>query len=395
MDTQQFCNNIYGEIKKPWAFGICRAKYGAKSKKPISALFAHINLDEGYCFFAALMEVFLKNNIIIDEAKKTSDNPEMIVGLNKECIADVIKFFGYTVEQINKEGHKNLQTLTYIYDVIDNSACDDRFEIVALFEDSAPKTLQSSYLKLYLLSQKKVGLKSINLSGIFSILPNVAWDIFGNAYELDWLRENEIRLKFGEQNNYPNIVSVDKFPRFLSHIIPEDNTRILDSAKVRMGAVLAAGTTVMPGAAYINFNSGTTGAVMVEGRISSSVVVGEGSDVGGGASILGVLSGTNGNAVSIGKRCLLGANSVTGIPLGNDCIVDAGLAILEGTKVYISENDIKLLKDLNKDFKFDKEVYKALELANLHGMHFRMNSQTGQITCSFSKRAIKLNSILH
>ena len=192
---------------------------------------------------------------------------------------------------------------------------------------------------------------------------------------------------------YPNIVSVDKFPRYLNHIIPSDNTRILDSAKVRMGAVLAPGTTVMPGASYINFNSGTTGPVMVEGRISSSVSVGDGSDVGGGASILGVLSGTNGNPISVGKRCLLGANSVTGVPLGDDCIIDAGIAILEGTKIYISDKEA--LEKVNPGFKFDKEIYKALELANLNGIHYRQNSQTGQITASISKRAIKLNADLH
>ena len=160
-----------------------------------------------------------------------------------------------------------------------------------------------------------------------------------------------------------------------------------------MGAVLAPGTTIMPGAAYINFNSGTTGAVMVEGRVSSSVIVGDGSDIGGGASILGVLSGTNGNPISIGKRCLLGANSVTGVPLGDDCIVDAGIAILEGTKIFI--NDKEALQKLNPKFNFSQDIYKASQLANLNGIHYRQNSQTGQITANISKRAIKLNADLH
>ena len=162
-----------------------------------------------------------------------------------------------------------------------------------------------------------------------------------------------------------------------------------------MGAAVHPGTVIMPGAAYINFNAGTTGGVMVEGRVSSSVVVGEGSDVGGGASILGVLSGTNGNPVSIGKHCLLGANSVTGVPLGDNCIVDAGIAVLEGTKVYISGSEREKLAKLNPEFKFEAEIYKALELGGLNGLHFRQNSQTGQITASASKRAIKLNEALH
>ena len=182
----------------------------------------------------------------------------------------------------------------------------------------------------------------------------------------------------------------------LSHIIPSDNaTRVLDSAKVRLGAHLAPGTVVMPGASYINFNAGTLGSVMVEGRISSSVRVGAGSDVGGGASILGVLSGTNGNPISVGEKCLLGANSTTGVPLGDGCIVDAGLAILEGTKVFISADNRKKLAQINKNFSFDKEIYKARELSGLNGLHFRQDSQSGQITAALSTRAIKLNENLH
>ncbi|EAL4066076.1 2,3,4,5-tetrahydropyridine-2,6-carboxylate N-succinyltransferase, partial [Campylobacter jejuni] len=194
-------------------------------------------------------------------------------------------------------------------------------------------------------------------------------------------------------NQYPKIDFVDKFPRFLSHIIPEDNTRILESSKVRMGASLAAGTTIMPGASYVNFNAGTTGACMVEGRISSSAIVGEGSDVGGGASILGVLSGTSGNAISVGKACLLGANSVTGIPLGDNCIVDAGIAVLEGTKFLLK--DAEELAKLNPYFNFDKEIYKGLELKGLNGLHFRQDSISGAMIVALNKKAVKLNEALH
>jgi 2,3,4,5-tetrahydropyridine-2-carboxylate N-succinyltransferase len=207
---------------------------------------------------------------------------------------------------------------------------EDNFRIAFIFDDEAPLSVESSYLKLYALSLGKVPLRSLNLTGIFGILENAAWSM-NVPIELEWLKANEIELKL--DGTYPYINYVDKFPQFLQHVIPEDKVRVLDSSKVRMGAKLSEGTVVMPGASYVNFNSGTTGAVMVEGRISSSVVVGEGSDIGGGASILGVLSGTNGNPVAIGKNTLLGANSVTGIPLGDGCIVDAGVAVLEGTKV--------------------------------------------------------------
>ena len=270
---------------------------------------------------------------------------------------------------------------------------EDVFKIAFMFDDAKPKSVEIVYLKLYLLSLGRVPLRSLCLDGAFGVLQNVAWSVDGEPIELDWLRANEIKLKMS--GCYPAILSVDKFPRYLSHVVPADNVRVLDTAKVRMGAHLAGGTTVMPGAAYVNFNAGTTGSVMIEGRVSSSVVVGEGSDVGGGASILGVLSGTNGNAVSIGKNCLLGANSVTGIPLGDKCIVDAGIAILEGTKVYIAAAEREKLARINPNFSFEREIYKGLELANLNGLHFRQNSQNGQITASASKRAIKLNEALH
>jgi 2,3,4,5-tetrahydropyridine-2-carboxylate N-succinyltransferase len=195
---------------------------------------------------------------------------------------------------------------------------------------------------------------------------------------------------------YPEISSVDKFPRFLQHIIPADNTRILESSKVRMGAQLHAGTTVMPGASYINFNAGTTGPVMVEGRISSSAIVGSGSDVGGGASILGVLSGTDGNPISIGENTLLGANSVTGVPLGDGCIVDAGISILEGTKVTISTDEFNKIKEANPSWdSADTDVFKGGALASLNGVHFRQDSVTGQIKAFRSTREVKLNEELH
>ena len=149
----------------------------------------------------------------------------------------------------------------------------------------------------------------------------------------------------------------------------------------------------MPGASYVNFNAGTTGACMVEGRISSSAIVGEGSDVGGGASILGVLSGTSGNAINVGRACLLGANSVTGIPLGDNCIVDAGIAVLEGTKFLLKDSDE--LAKLNPDFDFSKEIYKGIELKGLNGLHFRQDSISGAMIVSLNKKAIKLNEALH
>ncbi|MEE3776978.1 2,3,4,5-tetrahydropyridine-2,6-carboxylate N-succinyltransferase [Campylobacter sp. CX2-4080-23] len=373
--------------KDPMAFAIGRSIKG-KSGKTISVNYAVVNMNENYASAAVLSWAIEKNGIKIDNSTS-----EFVAPISSAIIADALGIFDFLIDECEGDKHKNIQNLLVIDEILNDDEMDNDAEFVVtfLYSDEAPKSVEAVYLKLYLLSLNKAEIRSLNLNGAFGLLPNLAWDSDGNPHELDHLRENEIWLKM--KGWYPNIISVDKFPRYLNHIIPSDNTRILDSSKVRMGAVLAPGTTIMPGASYVNFNSGTTGAVMVEGRISSSVKVGDGSDIGGGASILGVLSGTNGNPISIGKRCLLGANSVTGVPLGDDCIVDAGIAILEGTKVYI--NDKEALKKVNPEFEFDKDIYKALELANLNGIHYRQNSQTGQITANISKRAIKLNSDLH
>ncbi|WP_086227333.1 tetrahydrodipicolinate N-succinyltransferase N-terminal domain-containing protein [Campylobacter devanensis] len=388
-DLKKFTDEIRSQAgyKDPIAFAIGRSIKG-KSAKTISVNYAVVNMNENYGSAAVLSWAIEKNGIKIDNS-----GSEFVAPINSAITADALNIFDFLLDECEGDKHKNVQNLLVIDEILNDGEMENDVEFVVtfLYSDDAPKSVEAVYLKLYLLSLNKAEIRSLNLNGAFGLLPNLAWDSDGNPHELDNLRENEIWLKM--KGWYPNIVSVDKFPRYLNHIIPSDNTRILDSAKVRMGAVLAPGTTVMPGASYINFNSGTTGSVMVEGRISSSVSVGDGSDVGGGASILGVLSGTNGNPISVGKRCLLGANSVTGVPLGDDCIIDAGIAILEGTKIYISDKEA--LEKVNPGFKFDKEIYKALELANLNGIHYRQNSQTGQITASISKRAIKLNADLH
>ncbi|MBE6429616.1 MULTISPECIES: tetrahydrodipicolinate N-succinyltransferase N-terminal domain-containing protein [Campylobacter] len=388
-DLKKFTDEIRSQAgyKDPIAFAIGRSIKG-KSAKTISVNYAVVNMNENYGSAAVLSWAIEKNGIKIDNS-----GSEFVAPINSAITADALNVFDFLLDECEGDKHKNVQNLLVIDEILNDGEMENDVEFIVtfLYSDDAPKSVEAVYLKLYLLSLNKAEIRSLNLNGAFGLLPNLAWDSDGNPHELDHLRENEIWLKM--KGWYPNIVSVDKFPRYLNHIIPSDNTRILDSAKVRMGAVLAPGTTVMPGASYINFNSGTTGPVMVEGRISSSVSVGDGSDVGGGASILGVLSGTNGNPISIGKRCLLGANSVTGVPLGDDCIIDAGIAILEGTKIYISDKEA--LEKVNPGFKFDKEIYKALELANLNGIHYRQNSQTGQITASISKRAIKLNADLH
>ena len=375
--------------KKPLAFGVARVDYGQVNKdKVLQAVYPLVNWNENFGSGAVIIRALVENGIAVD-----FNESEVVATLNAQIVNDILEMFNPFIEEAkaNKQSHKNIQVFLTLQKLFEEHDYDN-YKVCILFADEAPKSVESVYLKLYALSLGKVALRSINLNGAFGVLPNVAWS--GNIpIELDYLRANEIELKLRDE--YPEIDYVDKFPRFLQHIIPADNTRILDSAKVRFGAQLAAGTTVMPGASYINFNAGTEGAVMVEGRISSSAVVKKGADVGGGASILGVLSGTNGNPITIGENTLLGANSVTGIPLGDGCIVDAGIAVLEGTKIYISDEQKAKIKEVNPDFDDSKEVYKGLDLAGLNGIHYRFDTTKGKMIAFRSVREVKLNEELH
>jgi len=382
--VEQIQNSAY--YRQPLGFGIARVDLGQKSGKVLQATFAFINWQENYGSAAIFQKALQESGHIIP-----LDESEAVFEVSKNFVAEAYGYCSVWEDEAVGDAHKNVQLIKYLRDLPDEELAN--YRVVFLFEDAAPKSVEAVYLKLYALSTGKAALRSLNLDGTFGVLPNVAWE-GRKPYELEWLRENELRLKM--EGNYPNVDAVDKFPRYLQHIIPADNTRILDAAKVRMGAQLAAGTTVMPGASYVNFNAGTLGPAMVEGRISSSAVVGKGTDIGGGASILGVLSGTSGNPITIGENCLLGANSVTGIPLGDGCIVDAGIAVLEGTKFFIAPEEFKKIKEANPDWKAEyKELFKGIELAGLSGVHFRQDSTSGQMKAFRSCKEVKLNEELH
>jgi 2,3,4,5-tetrahydropyridine-2-carboxylate N-succinyltransferase len=372
--------------REPVAFGIARVDRGQKNAdKVLQANYAIVNWKENYGSAAIFIKALQESRVAVDFS-----GSEFVATLSDEFVANAMAAFAPYLAEAVGDAHRNVQVVKTL------SAMEDigkDFRITFLFEDAAPKSVEAVYLKLYALSLGKAPLRGVNLNGAFGVLSNVAW-VGNKPYELEYLRENEIELKL--KGTFPNIDSVDKFPRYLQHVIPADNTRILDSSKVRMGAQLAPGTTVMPGASYINFNAGTLGPVMVEGRISSSAVVGSGSDVGGGASILGVLSGTDGNPISIGENTLLGANSVTGIPLGDGCIVDAGIAVLAGTKIRIDEDQLEKIKAANPEADLeDKTVFKGAELQGLNGIHYRIDSLSGEMIARRSTREVKLNEELH
>ena len=237
----------------------------------------------------------------------------------------------------------------------------------------------SAYLKLHLLSYKFVKPNSINLDGLFRSLPNIAWTNQGPV-SLDEIDGKLLESKTSSNNLY--IRSLDKFPCLTDYIIPK-NVRIADASRVRLGAYLSPGTTVMH-EGFVNFNAGTLGKAMIEGRISAGVVIGDNSDLGGGCSTMGTLSGGNNIKISVGKNCLLGANSGIGIPLGDNCTVEAGLYITSGTKIQL--HDIEGNPSMIK---------KGLELANSSDLVFLRNSINGMVIAKPNKKSIQLNSQLH
>jgi len=381
--------------KEPIGFGICRVDRGQLDKsKVLQATFPIINWKENFGSFAVFVKAAQDSGQTIDFGAS-----EAVISASKAFVASALGSFEPFLGEAVGDAHKNVQVIQTLANLIKKGKfCDRGFEFVMIFEDTAVKSVEAGYLKLYALSTAKAALRSLKLDGIFGALHNCGWSA-GKPYELDYLMANEIELKMA--NEYPHIEFVDKFPRFLQHIIPADNTRILDTTKVRFGAQLGAGTTVMPGASYINFNAGTLGKSMIEGRVSSSAVVGEGSDVGGGGSILGVLSGTNGNPITIGENCLVGANSVCGIPMGDGSIIDAGIAILEGTKISVPAAELEKIKEANggetpKGVVLGEEfITKGSDIGGFKGVHFRQNSTNGKIMAFRSKREIKLNEALH
>jgi 2,3,4,5-tetrahydropyridine-2-carboxylate N-succinyltransferase len=269
---------------------------------------------------------------------------------------------------------------------------EDQAEVVEILEgskqplvlciletDAAPQATAEAYLKLTLLSRRLVKPHGIDLSGIFPLLPNVAWTSEG-AVALEDLPRRQLSAR--AQGKVLEVFAIDKFPKMANYAVPA-GIRIGDAARVRLGAHVGEGTTVMH-EGFINFNAGTLGVSMIEGRISAGVVVGNGSDVGGGASTMGTLSGGNDVVISVGENCLLGANAGLGIPLGDRCTIEAGLYVTAGARVTLLD-----------DQDHEVGVLKAGELAGKSDLLFRRNSQNGRIEVKTNRSAIELNAELH
>ncbi|MBR9857155.1 MAG: 2,3,4,5-tetrahydropyridine-2,6-dicarboxylate N-succinyltransferase [Gammaproteobacteria bacterium] len=251
--------------------------------------------------------------------------------------------------------------------------------VTILDTDTAPASTAEVYLKLSLLSHRLVKPHGLDLSGMFGLLPNVAWTSEG-AIAVDELAKRQLAAR--AQGRTISVNSVDKFPKMTDYVVPA-GVRIGDASRIRLGAHVGEGTTVMH-EGFINFNAGTLGVSMVEGRISAGVVVGNGSDLGGGCSTMGTLSGGGNIVISVGEGSLLGANAGLGIPLGDRCTIESGLYITAGAKVTV-------LDGKNQEV----QTVKAAELAGKSDLLFRRNSQNGRIEVKTNKSAIELNAELH
>ncbi len=257
-----------------------------------------------------------------------------------------------------------------------------RMALTEIDLDTAPTSVEDAYLRLHLLSHRLVEPHGLNLDGLFGTLNNVVWTSAGPCAVAGF---ESVRLRFRAAGQQLTVYGVDKFPRLVDYVVPS-GVRIADADRVRLGAHLAEGTTVMH-EGFVNFNAGTLGTSMVEGRISAGVVVGDGSDVGGGASIMGTLSGGGTEVISIGERSLLGANSGLGIPLGDDCVVEAGLYVTAGSKVLMVGQTTDEGTPL---------VVKARELAGSNGLLLRRNSVSGAIEAVARQgNGVELNAALH
>ncbi|CAM3513241.1 2,3,4,5-tetrahydropyridine-2,6-dicarboxylate N-succinyltransferase [Vibrio aerogenes CECT 7868] len=251
--------------------------------------------------------------------------------------------------------------------------------LVVLRTDEQPQSVAEGFLKLQLISHRLVQPHGTVLDGIFGLLHNIAWTNEGPV-DLPELAARQMEARLAGRTL--TVDCVDKFPKMVDYVVPA-GVRIADTSRVRLGAHVGEGTTVMH-EGFINFNAGTTGVSMVEGRISAGVMVNNGSDIGGGASIMGTLSGGGKVVVSIGENSLLGANAGLGFPLGDRCTIESGLYVTAGTKVQMLDKDGNPV-----------EIVKARDLAGVSDLLFRRNSQTGQVECLANKSAVELNDELH
>ena len=350
------------QYQRPLSFGIGIATFG-RNKRLLDSYFPAPNFQENFGTAAVLAKVL--------EYKKGTHS----YSLNKEQLDEVLNYF----KSFENDGklHANIEVLKNFQKIFPALSANHKTLVVTFIappeNDPGPQEVPDAYLRLHLLSHRLVKPHGINLTGIFKILPNVAWTSEGPV-ALEDLPSRKMEALV--ENRHFTVNSIDKFPRMVDYVIPS-GVRIADASRVRLGAYLGEGTTVMH-EGFVNFNAGCEGPNMIEGRISAGVFVKKGSDLGGGCSTMGTLSGGGNVVISIGEDCLLGANSGLGIQLGNRCTIEAGLYLTAGTKVLC-----------------EGKVLKAKELTGQDDILFRRNSQTGQVEAVFKANRVALNMALH
>ena len=335
----------------PTAFGLGMATISIAGDAPkvLDVRFMSINLRENADFAA-----------VIADLSEADCGDEGTIELSREMLETAIDIFAPVVAAGGK--HPNVELLPVVRDSLVASLGSPTRKVAVLTRISSlevpPVDAYDVYLRLHLISSRRIRPHGCNLDGLFGLLNNVVWTSAG-PFDPDDFDLQRARMEAAGTPIF--VTAVDKFPAMLDYVVPS-GVRVADAARVRLGAHLAEGTTVMH-EGFVNFNAGTLGAAMVEGRISAGVVIGANTDVGGSASIMGTLSGGGKEVISVGERCLLGANSGVGISLGDNCIVEAGLYVTAGTQVTLP----------------DSTVAKARDLSGLSDMLFRRNSRTGAV----------------
>ena len=365
------------EYENPKAFGIGVRR--VKEGKVLDAFFPVINWEGAYGTAAILYDVL---------AVKTGENATY--PLTRELLNKVFDYFTPFVGALDQ--HANVRVMKNLLEHFKADGAYHINELVAYFlydDQQEVKDAVEGYFKLQCISQRHVLPHGLNLGGIFGKLNNVAWTNKGPILPEDLSTETTKHI-FGD----PLVVShVDKFPYLVNYHVPS-GVRIASGSQVRLGAYLGEGTTIMP-AGYVNFNAGTKGNAMVEGRVSGGVVVDVNSDIGGGASIMGTLSGGNQNVISIGKECLLGANAGTGISLGDGCTIAAGVYVTAGAKVFLYDLEGNPTQLDGAIVAEGENIVKAMELNGRANLLFIQDSTNGHLVCRPNPKTIALNAALH
>jgi len=363
--------------KKPLAFALGVKR--SKGEKTLDAYFPQINWDNAFGSAAVFADIA---NIEFGE------NGEYILDI--ENLNDIYHKFSVFHDEI--ENHPNIISIKNLLNSYSNKHSYYKSELVVYFmfdKDNDVETATEGYFKLQAISQRCVKPHGLNLNGAFGKLTNVAWTNKGPVLPED-LSTEIAKYIFTE----PLLVThIDKFPYMVNYTAPS-GTRVVSGSQVRLGAYLGEGTTVMP-AGYVNFNAGTIGNAMIEGRVSGGVVVDKNTYIGGGASIMGTLSGGNENVISIGQECLLGANAGTGISLGFGCTIAAGVYVTAGSKIAMY-NSHKAPIDINNNVVTEgMNIVKGMDLNGKDKLLFMQDSQSGKLICKPNPKTIELNAALH